>query len=164
MRELFIDGRRVDTAGTAPTRVVLNPANAAELATVCEADEKDVDAAVAAARRAFDDGPWRATTARERGELLREIARLLQRDKEDIARIESLDTGKTLAEGRVDVDDVTAVFRYYANLADNEAGRVVDTGDPGVVSRVVHEPVGVCSLIAPWNYPLLQMSWKVAPA
>jgi len=164
MRELFIDGRWVDTAGTAPTRVVLNPANAAELATVCEADEKDVDAAVAAARRAFDDGPWRATTARERGELLREIARLLQRDKEDIARIESLDTGKTLAEGRVDVDDVTAVFRYYANLADNEAGRVVDTGDPGVVSRVVHEPVGVCSLIAPWNYPLLQMSWKLAPA
>ncbi|GAA5109204.1 aldehyde dehydrogenase family protein [Haloechinothrix salitolerans] len=164
MRELFIDGRWVDTTGTSPARVVLNPATAAELATVCEADEKDVDAAVAAARRAFDDGPWRATTARERGELLREIARLLQRDKEHLARTESLDTGKTLTEGKVDVDDVTAVFRYYANLADNEAGRVVDTGDASVISRVVHEPVGVCSLIAPWNYPLLQMSWKLAPA
>ncbi|MPZ00896.1 MAG: aldehyde dehydrogenase family protein [Actinophytocola sp.] len=164
MRDLFIDGRWVGATGTTPERVVLNPANAAELATVCEADEKDVDAAVTAARRAFDDGPWRATSARERGELLREIARLLQRDKEDIARTESLDTGKTLAEGRVDVDDVTAVFRYYANLAGNDAGRVVDTGNADVLSRVVYEPVGVCALIAPWNYPLLQMSWKLAPA
>jgi betaine-aldehyde dehydrogenase len=68
-------------------------------------------------------------------------------------------------EGRIDVDDVTAVFRYYADLIGaGSAGRLVDTGQPAVVSRVVHEPVGVCALITPWNYPLLQLSWKVAPA
>ena len=86
------------------------------------------------------------------------------RDKESIARTETLDTGKTLVESRIDVDDVTAVFRYYADIADKDAGRIVDTGQPHVVSRVVHEPVGVCVLITPWNYPLLQLSWKVAPA
>jgi betaine-aldehyde dehydrogenase len=67
-------------------------------------------------------------------------------------------------ESRIDVDDIVGVFRHYASLAQAEAGRVVDTGMPDVVSRIVHEPVGVCSLVTPWNYPLLQTSWKVAPA
>ncbi|MCT2585396.1 aldehyde dehydrogenase family protein [Actinophytocola gossypii] len=162
MTELFTAGRW--GPGSGPERVVRNPATGRELATVAEATERDVDAAVTSARTAFDHGPWRATAAVERGELLRRVAGLLIRDREELARTESLDTGKTLKEGRVDVDDVASVFRYYANLADADAGRVVDTGDPDVVSRVVHEPVGVCALIAPWNYPLLQMSWKVAPA
>jgi betaine-aldehyde dehydrogenase len=69
-----------------------------------------------------------------------------------------------VGESRQDVDDVVAVFRYYADLADKDPGRLVDAGRPDVVSRVVYEPVGVCSLIAPWNYPLLQICWKVAPA
>jgi betaine-aldehyde dehydrogenase len=91
---------------------------------------------------------------------------LLQRDREELARIESLDTGKTLNEARFDVDDSTAVFRYYAGLSASSlsAGRVVDPGRANVVSRIVHEPVGVCALITPWNYPLLQVSWKLAPA
>jgi betaine-aldehyde dehydrogenase len=88
----------------------------------------------------------------------------LQREKDPLARLETLDTGKTLAESRIDIDDVTSVFRYYAKLVGAEADRVVDVGDPAVISRVVREPIGVCVLIAPWNYPLLQMSWKVAPA
>ena len=78
--------------------------------------------------------------------------------------LETTDTGKTLAESRIDIDDVTSVFRYYAKLAAVESDRVVDVGDPAVISRVVREPIGVCVLIAPWNYPLLQMSWKIAPA
>ncbi|MGH3947558.1 MAG: aldehyde dehydrogenase family protein [Pseudonocardiaceae bacterium] len=166
MKDLYIDGTWVEAAAAEPAsgRVVLNPYDGSELATVSEAGTADVDAAVSAARRAFDSGPWRATSARERGELLRRVADLLIRDREDLARTESLDTGKTLAEGRTDVDDVAAVFRYYAGLADADAGRVVDTGNPDVVSRIVYEPVGVCALIAPWNYPLLQMSWKLAPA
>ena len=78
---------------------------------------------------------------------------------------ESRDTGKTLEESRVDVDDVTNAFRYFADLAMNEsAGRVVDAARPDVHSIVVHEPVGVCALITPWNYPLLQATWKIAPA
>ena len=100
----------------------------------------------------------------ERTALLGKVAELLQRDKEQLAHTESLDTGKTLNEARADVDDTTAVFRYYAGIAGSHAGRVVDPGRAGVVSRITHEPVGVCALIAPWNYPLLQISWKLAPA
>jgi betaine-aldehyde dehydrogenase len=164
MRDLFIDGHWVEAAGAATGRVVLNPFDGTELAGVSEAGPADVDAAAAAARRAFENGPWRETTARDRGDLLRRVADALIRDRDELARIESLDTGKTLAEGRIDVDDVANVFRYYAALPETDAGRVVDTGNRDVVSRIVYEPVGVCALIAPWNYPLLQMSWKVAPA
>ncbi len=146
------------------TSTTLNPFDASVLDTVAEASAQDVDRAVVAARTAFDSGPWPRTPATERGRALSRIADLLQRDRDAIARTESLDTGKTLKEGYADVDDVTAVFRYYAGLAGTHAGRVVDAGNPSVVSRITHEPVGVCALIAPWNYPLLQMSWKLAPA
>ncbi len=163
MKDLYLDG--VWTAAeSGATSEILNPYDASVLATVAEATEGDVDRAVAAARKAFDSGPWRGTQAADRGRTLARVADLLQRDKAEIARAESLDTGKTLKEGEADVDDVTSVFRYYAGLAGTDAGRVVDAGSPTVVSRITHEPVGVCALIAPWNYPLLQMSWKLAPA
>ena len=100
----------------------------------------------------------------ERAALLDRIADLLQRDKESLAELETRDTGKTLVESRIDIDDVTSVFRYYASSPRVESDRIVDVGDPAVISRVVREPIGVCVLIAPWNYPLLQMSWKIAPA
>ncbi|MET7638053.1 aldehyde dehydrogenase family protein [Streptomyces sp. NPDC005438] len=161
---IHIDGRwRPSSSGG--TRQVLDPADASVLATVAEGDRADTDSAVAAARRAFDEGPWPHTPATERAELLRRVADLLQRDREALALIESRDTGKTLEEGRVDIDDVTAAFRYFAELVAAESpGRVVDAGTPDVHSVVVHEPVGVCALITPWNYPLLQASWKAAPA
>ena len=160
---LYIDGAW--TAGSAGVADVLNPSDGSVVETVDQAGPADVERAVAAARAAFDTGPWRTTTVAERSALLHRVADLLQRDKERIARTETLDTGKTLRESHIDVDDVTAVFRYYADLvAAQSAGRLVDTGQPAVVSRVVHEPVGVCALITPWNYPLLQLSWKVAPA
>ena len=160
---LLLDGRW--TSGSAGvTAEVLNPYDQSVVAKVDQAEPDDVDLAVRAARAAFDTGPWPRTTARERGALLSRVADLLVRDKEDIARTETLDTGKTLVESRLDVDDVVAVFAYYAGLVGQDLGRVVDTGRPEVVSRVVHEPVGVCALITPWNYPLLQVSWKLAPA
>ncbi|BBX69794.1 aldehyde dehydrogenase family protein [Mycolicibacterium psychrotolerans] len=146
------------------TREIVDPADGSVAAVVDEATPDDARAAVAAARAAFDDGAWRATTAAERSELLNRIADLLQRDKEDLAHLETRDTGKTLAESRIDIDDVTSVFRYYSRLIGVETDTLVDVGDPAVISRVVREPIGVCVLIAPWNYPLLQMSWKVAPA
>jgi len=160
--DLFIDGAW--TAGSGGTADVVNPFDATVVRAVDQAGPADVEHAVAAARTAFDGGPWRTTPASERGALLRRVADLLIRDKEAIAHTETLDTGKTLVESRVDVDDVTAVFRYYADLAGADAGRVVDVGQPHVLSRVVREPVGVCVLITPWNYPLLQLSWKLAPA
>ncbi|WP_232662825.1 aldehyde dehydrogenase family protein [Pseudonocardia sp. TRM90224] len=162
MPSLYIDGSW--TAGSGGSAEVINPFDASVVETVDQAGPDDVERAVIAARTAFDTGPWRTTSAPERGALLRRVAELLVRDKEEIARTETLDTGKTLVESRIDVDDVTAVFRYYADLADKEAGRIVDTGQSNVLARVVHEPVGVCVLITPWNYPLLQLSWKVAPA
>ncbi|GAA3226501.1 aldehyde dehydrogenase family protein [Pseudonocardia petroleophila] len=162
MPSLFIDGKW--SAGSGGTDDVINPFDGSVVETVDLAGPDDVARAVAAARAAFDTGPWRTTPAPERGALLRRIADLLVRDKESIARTETLDTGKTIVESRIDVDDVTAVFRYYADLADKDPGRVVDVGQANVLSRVVHEPVGVCVLITPWNYPLLQLSWKLAPA
>ena len=160
---LLLGGRW--TAGAAGlTAEVLNPFDQSVVAKVDQAGPADVDRAVRAARAAFDTGPWPRTSARARGALLARVADLLVRDKEDLARTETLDTGKTLVESRLDVDDVVAVFVYYAALAGQDGGRVVDTGRPEVLSRVVREPVGVCALITPWNYPLLQISWKVAPA
>jgi betaine-aldehyde dehydrogenase len=158
----LIDGQW--TTGSAGPSDVIDPFDASVVETVDHAGPDDVDRAVAAARRAFDTGPWRATTVAERTGVLRRVAELLQRDKEEIARVETADTGKTLVESRIDVDDVTAAFRWFADLADAQSGRVVDVGQAHVLSRVVHEPVGVCALITPWNYPLLQLSWKLAPA
>jgi betaine-aldehyde dehydrogenase len=160
---LYIDGEWVGAAG-GDTRQIRNPFDASLVATVDEAGPLDTERAIGAARRAFDSGPWPGTPAVERGALLLRVADLLVRDREAIARAESCDTGKRLVEAGYDVDDVVRVFRYYGGLAGDAAGRVVDTGNPNAVSRVVYEPVGVCGLITPWNYPLLQASWKVAPA
>ncbi len=96
--------------------------------------------------------------------MLYDVAALLLERKDEIARAESLDTGKRLVESEYDVDDVVSVFRHYAGAAAADTGRVVDTGQSDIRSRVVHEPIGVAALITPWNYPLLQTSWKVAPA
>jgi betaine-aldehyde dehydrogenase len=159
---LFLDGAW--TTGHAQRRDdVINPFDQSVVEAVDLADAEDVHTAVTAAARAFA-GDWPRSPAADRSALLLRVADLLIRDKEEIARIETLDTGKTLVESRIDIDDVTAVFRYYAALADQDPGRVVDTGQAHVLSRVVYEPVGVCALITPWNYPLLQLSWKVAPA
>ena len=128
------------------------------VAEVDEAGPEDTEAAIAAAHAAFDDGPWPTTSSRERGDLLLRLADLLERDTDDIARMESLDTGKRFVESEYDVADVVAVFRHYGRIAAEESGRVVDTGNADVVSRIVHEPIGVCGLITPWNYPLLQVS------
>ena len=163
MAENFIGGTWVG-AQEGGRREIRCPADGSLVAEIDESTRVDTEAAIAAARAAFDDGPWRGTSARERGDLLLRVADLLQRDKADLARAESLDTGKRLVESEIDIDDVTSVFRHFGLVADADAGRVVDTGRDDVVSRVVHEPIGVCGLITPWNYPLLQVSWKVAPA
>ncbi|HET6627240.1 MAG TPA: aldehyde dehydrogenase family protein [Nocardioidaceae bacterium] len=163
MPEIFVHGRWGSARGGG-RREIRCPADGTLVAEVDEAGPEDAAAAIGSARQAFDEGPWPATPAVERGELLRRVADLLVRDRADIARAESLDTGKRLVESEYDVDDVVGVFRHYARVADEDAGRVVDTGRPDVESRIVHEPIGVCALITPWNYPLLQTSWKVAPA
>ena len=162
MPELYIDG-----AWTSPAaggrREIRCPADGSLVGEVDEAGPDDTTLAVGAAHRAFHEGGWPTTSGRERGDLLLRVADLLERDADDVARMESLDTGKRLVESQYDVADVVSVLRHYGRVADEDAGRVVDTGNPDVVSRIVHEPIGVCGLITPWNYPLLQVSWKVAP-
>ena len=162
MPQLYVGGRW-EGAREGERREIRCPADGSLVAEIDEAGPGDTAAAVAAARAAFDEGSWPGGSAIERGALLHRVADLLERDKALVARAESLDTGKRLVESEYDVDDVVGVFRHYGNVAAQDAGRVVDTGRADVVSRIVHEPVGVCGLITPWNYPLLQTAWKVAP-
>lgn len=167
MTQLFLDGRWVP-ADAGGTRAITCPADGSAVGTVAEASEADTLVAIDAARRAFDTGPWPRTPVAERAALLARVADLLERDALDIARAESLDTGKRYVESEYDVADVVSVFRHYAEVGaaageDGLGDRTVDLGRDNVVSRVVREPVGVCALVTPWNYPLLQASWKVAP-
>ncbi len=163
MSSLYIAGKWTG-ARDGERREIRCPSDGTLVAEVDEAGHADAVAAVAAAREAFDDGAWPGASSLDRGRLLHTVADLLERDKAEVARAESLDTGKRLVESEYDVDDVVGVFRHYGNIAAEDPGRLVDTGRPDVVSRIVHEPMGVCALITPWNYPLLQTSWKVAPA
>ncbi|HET9755017.1 MAG TPA: aldehyde dehydrogenase family protein [Candidatus Limnocylindrales bacterium] len=160
---LFIDGEWV-ASGDGTCSPVINPSDASVVTEVDVATDDQVQGAIAAARRAFDHTDWPRTPTAERAALLDRVADLLERDVEELAREETLNTGKAMRESRADIADVTRVFRYYADLADKEAGRMVETSEPDAVSRIVHEPIGVCGLIGPWNYPLLQLSWKIAPA
>ncbi|EME54013.1 aldehyde dehydrogenase family protein [Amycolatopsis decaplanina] len=163
MADFFIGGEWVDAVGGG-RREIRCPADGSLVAEVAEGTREDTEAAIAAARKAFDTGPWPRTPAPQRGDLLLKAADLLDRDAAAFARAESLDTGKRLVESEYDMADIAACLRYFGKLAANDAGRVVDTGNPDAFSRIVHEPVGVCGLITPWNYPLLQTIWKVAPA
>ncbi|MBT2551036.1 aldehyde dehydrogenase family protein [Arthrobacter sp. ISL-65] len=160
---LFIAGRWVaPQAGR--TRTITCPADGSMAGVVAEAGEEDTVSAIQAAKAAHDAGLWSSVPEPERGDLLLATARRLRERREEFARAESLDTGKRLVEAEIDMDDVAACFTYFGKLAGQQAGRVVDAGHPNVVSRIVHEPVGVCGLITPWNYPLVQAAWKVAPA
>ena len=163
MPSLYIDGRWVASGDGACSQVV-NPSDATVVTEVDVATDQQVEAAIAAARRAFDTTDWPRRPTGERSALLDRVAGLIDRDLEALARLETLNTGKAIRESRWDMSDVARVFRYYADLADKDAGRLVDPSNPDALSRIVYEPVGVCGLIGPWNYPLLQMSWKIAPA
>ncbi|WP_243118286.1 aldehyde dehydrogenase family protein [Actinomyces wuliandei] len=163
VNQLLIGGQW-RAASDGGTRSILCPADGTQVAQAAEATVEDARAAVAAARHAFDHGPWPGTPSPQRARLLTALADRLETESDAVARLESLDTGKRHVESLVDMADIVAVFRHFASLAQQEAGRVVDAGVPDVASRVVTEPVGVCALITPWNYPLLQTAWKVAPA
>jgi betaine-aldehyde dehydrogenase len=160
---LYIDGAWV-ASGDGTCSAVVNPSDGTTVTEVDVATDDQVQAAIGAARRAFDTTGWPRTPTGERAALLDRVADLLDRDQEQLARAETLNTGKAMRESRWDIADVARVFRYYAQLADKEAGRLVDASSPTAISRIVYEPVGVCALIGPWNYPLLQLSWKIAPA
>ena len=161
--QLLVDGAWVD-AGDGAVFDTLDPATGEVLASVAAAGAADVDLAVAAARRAFDGGAWGlAAPERDRAEKLFALAALLRRDVDELARLETLDCGKPLEDARWDVEEAAFMFEYYAGWATKITGDIPPVG-PDALSLVVKEPVGVCGLIVPWNYPILMACQKVAPA
>lgn len=160
---LYIDGQWVP-AIDGGTRTITCPADGTEVAVVAEATSEDTERAIAAARAAADDERWASVPAPERGSFLLRVAATLRDRSEEFSLAESKDTGKRIDESRQDMSDIANCFEYFGKIAAADAGRIVDAGDPDVVSRIVHEPVGVCGMITPWNYPLLQAAWKIAPA
>ncbi|MFG5408927.1 aldehyde dehydrogenase family protein [Piscinibacter sakaiensis] len=159
--QLFIDGRFVDAASgeTLPT---LNPHDNTVIADVAMAGREDVDRAVAAAQRAFP--AWRRMAAADRGRILLKLADLIEANTEELARLESLDTGHPLKDSRVlDVPRTAACFRYFGGMADKFQGEVVPV-EAGFLNYLLREPVGVVGQVVPWNFPLMFTSWKMAPA
>lgn len=141
---------------------VINPANEEVICNVCEATEKDVDIAVAAARKAFE-GEWRTTTPQERSVYLLRLADLVEKKLDLLAAVESLDNGKSISMARGDVGAVAGTIRYYGGWADKIEGKTMDIA-PDMFHYTRQEPVGVCGQIIPWNFPLLMVAWKVGPA
>ena len=160
---LFIDGQWVETAKQFDT---INPATGEVLTQIAQASPSDVDRAVAAARKAFEDrnGPWRKMSASERGRLIWHLADLLEKNIDEFAELETLDNGKPIFESRyVDMPMVVDVLRYYAGWATKIHGNTVNTLETAF-TYTLREPVGVVGMIVPWNFPLLLASWKLGPA
>jgi len=158
---MLIDGEWVE-ARSGRTFEVVNPATAEAMATVPDAGAEDVDRAVKAARRAFDGG-WRDATAQERGRVLFRLAETVRREAKRLATLETLNSGKPLAESEFDINDAATCFEYYGGLATKIHGEVLPVPD-NALSMALKEPVGVAAQIIPWNYPLLMAAWKLAPA
>jgi aldehyde dehydrogenase (NAD+) len=161
--KLLIDGQWVDGSKKFNT---INPATEEVLTEITEASSADVDRAVDAARRAFEDrnGPWRKLSASERGRLIWKLADLVEKNIDEFAELETLDNGKPIFESRyVDMPMVIDVLRYYAGLATKIHGETVNTFE-AAFTYTLREPVGVVGLIVPWNFPLLLASWKLGPA
>ncbi len=159
---MFIDGVWTTGSGSA-TRDLVDPATGFVNATVVEGNASDVDTAVAAARRAFDEGPWRDTPALARARILLRLADALEAHPDELAALETSNNGKPLRESAFDVSDAANCFRYYAGLATKPTGQTYDVPD-AMQAMTVREPIGVCGQIVPWNYPLLMAAWKLAPA
>jgi acyl-CoA reductase-like NAD-dependent aldehyde dehydrogenase len=162
---MLIDGKQV-SAESGKTFAVYNPATGSVIANVPEGDKADVDLAVAAARRAFDERRWTKISPSERGRILWRIADLIERDLEQLAELESIDNGKPYAVARVaDLPLAVDMFRYMGGWATKLTGSTLPLSLPGeYLSYTVREPVGVVGQIIPWNFPLLMAAWKIAPA
>ena len=159
---MFIGGEWVDSVSGA-TRQIWNPANRELLATVAEGAEADAERAIEVARRAFDEGPWPRMRAQERASYLFRLADLIDRDAEELTRMETRNNGKPLREAKFDISDAANCLRYFAGLITKPLGQTFEVPDPAIQCMVVREPVGVCGQIIPWNYPLLMAVWKLAP-
>ncbi len=160
--QMLIGGEHVNAASGA-TRELHDPASGELVAVVPEAGREDAVRAIDAARKAFDHGPWRKTSALDRGKLLFKLAGAIQGKAAEIAALEVKSCGKPLAEAEFDVGDAANCFEFYGGLATKIHGETMSV-PANSVSYVVREPIGVCGQIVPWNFPLLMAVWKLAPA
>jgi betaine-aldehyde dehydrogenase len=160
--QLFINGEPVASKSN-KTIPVYDPSTEEVIAQVPDANSDDVNRAVAAAKTAFEDGPWATTTPQERGRVLFRLAEKIRQNSATLAELECRNTGKPIVEAEYDINDVATCFEYYGGLATKILGYVNPVPD-NAVSLTLKEPVGVAGQIIPWNYPLLMAAWKLAPA
>jgi len=143
---------------------VFNPATEERLTDCAEGDQEDINRAVVAARRAFESGPWKKMSSRERGRILNRAAQLLDKHRSEIAELETLNNGKPISETlHVDLTLAIETFEYYAGLADKIHGETIPVNGP-FLNYTLREPAGVVGQIIPWNFPLLMAAWKLGPA
>src|SRR5712664_93993 len=159
---LYINGEWVESNSN-KTFPVYDPASEEVIALVPDANAEDVNRAVAAAKAAFENGPWATTTAQERGRVLFRLAEKIRHHTAMLAELESRNTGKPIVEAEYDITDVATCFEYYGGLATKILGYVNPVPD-NAMSLTLKEPIGVAGQIIPWNYPLLMAAWKLAPA
>jgi betaine-aldehyde dehydrogenase len=166
IRKNYINGEWIE-ALSGNTREVINPANEEVIAITAEGGREDAVLAIKAAKEAFyGKGEWRRMSAQMRSDILLKIAEGMENRREELAKTDTLDNGKPLREAEGDIDDAIHCFKYYAGVMKAPFGGVYDVNDGfgPMHSYTVHEPVGVCGQITPWNYPLLMAVWKIAPA
>jgi len=161
--DLFVDGQW-QPSKTGRTSERTSPSDGRVIGRYARGDGADVDLAVAAARRAFDDGPWPTLAAPKRAAVMRKAADLLRERVDTIGRRISLELGKPISMARNEVVLTAEVFDYYAALALDQRGELISQHTASALGMIMKEPVGVVGMITPWNFPLLLLSWKVAPA
>ncbi|REJ16940.1 MAG: aldehyde dehydrogenase [Bacillaceae bacterium] len=160
--KMYINGEWIDSK-TKNKRDIYNPATGEVIAQAAEGTVEDAREAIKVAKEAFESGIWSDVPAAERAAYLYKIADKIDENAEELARLETMDNGKPLREARFDMADAANCFRYYAGLITKPEGVTYQVSDPAQ-ALVVKEPVGVCGLIVPWNYPMLMSVWKIAPA
>src|SRR5579871_2235819 len=160
--QMFINGEWVDSK-SGKTFPVYDPSTEEVIAQVPDANAEDVNRAVAAAKAAFEEGPWATTTAQERGRVLFRMAEKVRQNLPALAELECRNTGKPIVEAEYDLNDVATCFEYYGGLATKITGQVNPVPD-NALSLTLKEPVGVAGQIIPWNYPIGMAAWKLAPA
>src|SRR5437667_3862590 len=159
---LYINGEFVSPQSDS-TIDVIDPSTTDVIARVPNAGAADVDRAAKAARAAFDAGPWKDATAQDRGRVLFRLAEIVRDRADELAELETRNSGKPIAESEFDIADVATCFEYYGGLATKIHGDVLPVPD-NALSLALREPIGVAGQIVPWNYPLLMATWKMAPA
>ncbi len=163
MTELLVVGGRRTAAADGKTASVIEPSTGVSMIQVAEAGPEDARRAVDVASRAFEEGAWRRMSARERGRILTTASLLIRERQEPLAQLEARNGGKPISSARAEIDLVANVFEYWGGAANKIFGETIPI-QPSGIDLTLREPVGVCVLITPWNFPAVIASWKMAPA